>query len=124
MALATLPPVAIERGSTQFLMTVDPAEKRRWKAAADTAGVSMAEYVRRAVASAADAPSAAEIADARALAAEVRQATLRIEAMLDRTIGRIEAVLDPTAEDARRAEILAGIETRGERLDLSLLARG
>ena len=124
MALATLPPVAIERGSTQFLMTVDPAEKRRWKAAADTAGVSMAEYVRRAVASAADAPSAAEIADARALAAKVRQATLRIEAMLDRTIGRIEAVLDPAAEDARRAEILAGIETRGERLDLTLLARG
>ena len=121
--VAALASAAIERGSTQFLVTVDPAEKRRWKAAADGAGISMAEYVRRAVAQAADAPSAAEIAEARALAANVRAATARIEAMLDRTISRIEATLDPAAEDAHRTEILAGLAARGEYLDLALLAR-
>lgn len=109
-------------GSTQFIVTLGRAEKARWKAAADAAGLSMAEYVRRAVGQANDAPSAAEIAEARALTLEVDASVARIESMLDRTAARIDALVDPAVEEARRAEILADLDARGVQLDLAALA--
>jgi hypothetical protein len=119
-AVATL--IAPAHGSTQFIITVDRAEKARWKSAADQSGLSMAEYVRRAVQQVAEAPTPEEIAEARVLAAEVNAAAARMEAMLDRTIARIEAAIDPAAEAKRRAEIYAELEASGQRLDLGLLA--
>lgn len=110
------------QGSTQFMITVGRAEKQRWKEAADAAGLSIAEYVRRAVQQTAEAPTREEIAEARALALTVDTAAARMEAMLDRTIARIEAVIDPTREATRRAEILAELDRSGLYLDLDALA--
>ncbi len=110
-------------GSTQFIVTLDRIEKQRWKTAADSAGLSMAEYVRRAVGQSSDAPTAGEIAEAKTLAAEVQASVDRIEAMLDRTIDRIALVVDPEAEEARRTEILGDIRERGLYLDLDQLTR-
>ena len=114
--------VTARRPGKPFLITVDADEKQRWQAAAAAAGVSTAEYVRAAVRQAADTPTAAEIAEAGALAAEINASVGRMERSLDRTLGRIAAVLDPAAEAARRAEILAGLDRDGLYLDLDLLA--
>lgn len=110
------------QGSTQFLVTLDRTEKQRWKLAAERAGLSMAEYVRRAVQQSEDAPTAAEIAEARRLAADIDAAATRIEAMLDRTQQRLDAALDPAAEVARRDAIVADLEQRGLYLDLDAMA--
>jgi hypothetical protein len=112
----------VARSSTPFLITLDPDEKRRWKSAADAAGISMAEYVRRAVQAAADAPTAEEIAAARRLASEINASVERMEVMLDRTLARIASVLDPEVEAARRDRILAELDQSGIRLDLEALA--
>lgn len=110
-------------GSTQFIVTLDRAEKLRWKTAADGAGLTMAEYVRRAVQQSVEAPTASEIAEAKVLAAAVDASVDRMAAMLDRTLARIDAVVDPTREAARREEILADIQQRGLVLDLDWLGR-
>ena len=104
-----------------FLITVDTAEKARWKRSAAAAGVTMAEYVRRAVRQADDAPTATEIAEARRLAVEVKAAAERIEATLDRTTARIDHLLDPAVEQRRRDEIVAEIERDDIHLDLDAL---
>lgn len=120
--MASAAPLAAEAG-TSFLLNVDRAEKARWKHAADADGLTMAEYVRRAVRERADAPTPREIEDARAIAAQVSAAADRIAAKLDHTLARIDALLDPVREAARREEILAGIEANGLYLDLDSLAR-
>ena len=105
-----------------FLITIDGAEKARWKRSAAAAGLTMAEYVRRAVRQIDEAPTAEEIAAARLLATEVNAAAERMATKLDRTIGRIEQLLDPIREEERRKEILAQLETDAVRLDLDALA--
>ena len=105
-----------------FLITIDTAEKARWKRSAAAAGLTMAEYVRRAVRQVDDAPTVDEIAAARRLATEINAAAERMAAKLDRTIGRIEQLLDPVREDERRSEILAQLEAGDVRLDLDALA--
>lgn len=81
----------------------------------------MAEYVRRAVRQADEAPTPAEIAAAKRLAVEVNAAAARIEASLDRTLARIDHLLDPTIERQRRDDILAEIERGDVYLDLDVL---
>jgi len=105
-----------------FLITIDTAEKARWKRSAAAAGLTMAEYVRRAVRQVDEAPTAEEIAAARRLATEVNAAAERMAIKLDRTIGRIEQLLDPVREDERRSATLAQLEANGVRLDLGALA--
>lgn len=119
--MASVAELAHPKGSTQFIITLDRAEKERWRAAAEDAGTSIAEYVRRAVQQAAEAPTPAEIAEARALAAEVNAAAARMEARLDHTLARIAELVDPEREAARRAEILRDLDLSGAHLDLAAL---
>jgi len=105
-----------------FLITVDRDEKSRWKRAADAAGLTMAEYVRRAVRQADEAPTADEIAAVRTLTAQVRAAAERIGTTLDRTLARVDALLDPAHETARRDTILARLAGDGTTLDLAALS--
>jgi len=105
-----------------FLINIDRDEKSRWKQAADAAGLTMAEYVRRAVRQADEAPTADEIAAVRQLVVQVNAAADRIGAMLDLTIARVDNLLDPAREEARRDEITARIVSAGTYLDLNALA--
>ncbi len=105
-----------------FLINVDRDEKSRWKQAAAAAGLTMAEYVRRAVRQADEAPTAEEVAAVRQLVVQVNAAADRIGARLDRTIARVDQLLDPAREQARRDEITARIEAAGTFLDLDALA--
>jgi methyl-accepting chemotaxis protein len=105
-----------------FLINVDRDEMSRWKQAAAAAGLTMAEYVRRAVRQADEAPTAAEIAAVRELTVQVNAAADRIAATLDRTIARVDELLDPAREQARRDEITADLEAAGTYLDLDALA--
>lgn len=106
-----------------FLINIDIAEKARWKRAAAAAGITMAEYVRRAVRQADDAPTSEEIAAVRRLALEVDAAAERIAASLDRTLARVDELLDPAREQARRDAVLAKLEAEGVHLDLTALAQ-
>ena len=105
-----------------FLITIDTAEKARWKRSAAAAGLTMAEYVRRAVRQVDDAPTADEIAAARRLTTEINAAAKRMATKFDLTLGRIEQLLDPVHEQERRSEILAQLEAGDVRLDLDALA--
>ena len=106
-----------------FLINIDIAEKARWKRAAAAAGITMAEYVRRAVRQADDAPTSEEIAAVRRLALEVDAAAERIAASLDRTLARVDELLDPAHEQARRDAVLAKLNAEGVHLDLTALAQ-
>ena len=106
-----------------FLINIDIAEKARWKRAAAAAGITMAEYVRRAVRQADDAPTSEEIAAVRRLALEVDAAAERIAASLDRTLARVDELLDPAREQARRDAVLAKLNAEGVHLDLTALAQ-
>ena len=108
---------------TAFLITVDRDEKSRWKRSADAAGLTMAEYVRRAVRQADDAPSPEEIAAVRQLTAQVNAAAERIGATLDRTVARVDALLDPARERARRESIRSRLAAENVFLDLDALAQ-
>ena len=68
--------------SSGFLIMVDNAEKARWKRAAAAAGVTMAEYVRRAVRQADEAPTPTEIAAAKRLATAVNAAAAKSKPVL------------------------------------------
>lgn len=114
---------AAQSANTSFLLSVDRAEKRRWKSAADAAGLSMSEYIRRAVRQADEAPTPQEIAAVRELAAQVSAAADRIGDKLDGTLVRIAKLLDPAEELQRRDAILARLEADGVTLDLDVLAR-
>lgn len=105
-----------------FLINIDRDEKSRWKQAADAAGLTMSEYVRRAVRQADEAPTADEIAAVRQLVVQVNASADRIGARLDRTIARVDDLLDPVREQARRDEITARLEATGTYLDLDALA--
>ena len=109
--------------ASSFLLNVDRAEKARWKGAADAAGLSMSEYVRRAVRQADEAPTPQEIAAVRELAAQVSAAADRIGDKLDGTLARIAKLLDPAEELKRRDAILAQLEEDGVTLDLDVLAQ-
>ena len=117
-AAATIP-----ARTSGFLINIDTVEKARWKRAAEAAGITMAEYIRRAVRQADDAPTPAEIAAVRQLTIEINAAAERIGTSLDRTLARVEDLLDPAREQARRDAILAELEAEGVRLDLDALAR-
>lgn len=106
-----------------FLINIDTAEKTRWRLAAEAAGLTMAEYVRRAVRQADDAPTPAEMAAVRQLTIEINAAADRIGASLDRTLVRVEDLLDPAREQARRDAILSQLEAEGVRLDIDALAQ-
>ena len=106
-----------------FLINIDTVEKARWKRAAEAAGITMAEYIRRAVRQADDAPTPAEIAAVRQLTIEINAVAARIGTSLDRTLARVEDLLDPAREQARRDAILAELEAEGVSLDLDALAR-
>ena len=110
-----------DRGSS-LLLNVDRAEKARWRHAAGAAGLSMSEYVRRAVRQADEAPTAQEIATARELAAQVSSAADRIGEKLDVTLARIAKLLDPDEDAVRRARVLAQLDADGVTLDLDRLA--
>ena len=105
-----------------FLITIDTAEKARWKRSAAAAGLTMAEYVRRAVRQVDEAPTAEEIAAARRLTIEINATAERMATKLDRTLGRIEQLLDPVREQERRSDILAQLEAGDVHLDLDVLA--
>ena len=120
--MASAAALSTNSGSS-FLLNVDRAEKARWKGAAAAAGLSMSEYVRRAVRQVDEAPTPQEIAAVRELAAQVSAAADSIGDKLDLTLARIDKLLDPADELKRRDAILARLEADGVILDLDLLAR-
>lgn len=109
--------------TTQFLLTLDRSEKERWRAAADQAGISIAEYVRRAVQRAEEFPSDAEVSEATRLARDVQAAVGRMETRLDGALAKVAELLDDEREARRREEIFGELQRSGAQLDLAALAR-
>ena len=108
---------------SSFLLSLDRAEKARWKHAADAAGLSMSEYVRRAVRQVDEAPTPEELAAVRELAVQVSAAADRLGDKLDSTLARIAKLLDPAEEQARRERVLEQLKADGVTLDLDTLGQ-
>ena len=102
----------------RFHIVLSPDEKRGWTDRAAAIGVSTAEYVRRAVAAFDGGPSAAELSDLDALAAEVEASTGRMKAMIDNACVAIDRPFD---EAAMRARVTARLAMNPVMIDPSIL---
>lgn len=107
---------------TNILLT--PSEHRCWTAAARAAGISLAEYIRRSVAAAEAAPTADELAELDALAAELPAAAARMQAKLDAAIARLDRSRATGSDEAIRARVAAELEAHPVALDPRILDFG
>ena len=114
---------AMMAATARMILQVDPAEKARWAAEAGRAGISTAEYLRRAAAAFDPAnefgPGEAEML--RLLASELNDAATRIAANLDAALATARELNDPGREAAIKARVMAELEASGERLDFARL---
>lgn len=107
-------------GSARMILAVDPDEKARWTAEAHKAGISTAEYLRRAAAAYEPEFSAEEQAQLIAATAEVNAALKRMVASLDRTIASLREANDPERDARIKAKVMAELAGK-PRLDLARL---
>lgn len=109
--------------TARMILVVEPAEKARWMADARKAGVSTAEYLRRAAAVYDPELTPADIEMIRALTIEAGASIARSTAMLDAMIARLDDLGDPAQEARLREQIMAELRADPPRLDFSVFAR-
>lgn len=108
--------------TARMILLVEPDEKARWTAEAVKAGISTAEYIRRAAAVYDPALTPADIEIIRTMTAEVGASIARSAAMLDGMIASLKDAADPALEVALRQRIMAELEASPPRLDFSAFA--
>lgn len=109
-------------GSARMILAVDPDEKARWTAEAQKAGISTAEYLRRAAAAYDPAIDPEEAELVRAAIAEITASATRMIAQLDETLASLRDLDDPEHEARTRARIMAELAANPPRLDFSVFA--
>ena len=109
-------------GSARMILAVEPDEKRRWEGEARKAGISTAEFLRRAAAAYDPSVDPAEIEQVRAAIAEMSASATRMIATLDETLATLEAMDDPERDAKTRARIMTELEANPPRLDFSIFA--
>ncbi len=107
MCMATSAP-APERASQRFVMMVAPSERHKWGERAKNAGMTTAEFVRRA-AEAFDPEEAAAMAELEALLPEFNENIDAIRASMAAMQARIDWALDPRRDEEARAKARASI---------------
>lgn len=105
--------------TARMILVVDPAEKTRWTAEARKAGISTAEYLRRAAAAFDPRLDPDEAELVRAAIAEITASATRMIAQLDETLASLDDLNDPEHEVRVRARIMAELEANPPRLDFS-----
>lgn len=99
----------------------DPGEHRSWTATAKARGLSLAEFIRRSVVAAEDAPSAAELDELELLAAELTAASATMHRAVDEAIAQVRQSSDPAWEAAVRARVAAELAASPVVLDPAIL---
>ena len=108
--------------TARMILLVEPDEKARWTDEAKKAGISTAEYIRRAAAVYDPELSPADIEMFRTLTAEASASLARSTAMLDDMIASLKDLNDPAREAEVRARVMAELEANPPRLDFSVFA--
>lgn len=108
--------------TARMILVVEPAEKARWTADARKAGISTAEYLRRAAAVYDPELTPADIEMIRTLTVEASASIARSTAMLDAMIDSLDNLNDPAHEAQLRTRIMAELEADPPRLDFSVFA--
>ena len=108
--------------TARMILLVEPDEKARWTADARKAGISTAEYIRRAAAVYDPELTPADIEMIRTMTTEVSASISRSAAMLDGMIASLHEAGDPAHEIALRQRIMAELEADPPCLDFSAFA--
>jgi len=104
---------------TNILLT--PIEHRTWAARAKERGMSLAEYIRRSVVAADDAPTAAELDELETLTPELTAAAERMHAAVDEAVAQIRNSGDPVRDVTMRRHIADELERDPVLLDPAIL---
>ena len=107
MCMATAAP-AHERASQRFVMMVAPSERREWGERAKNAGMTTAEFVRRA-AEAFDPEEAAAMAELEALLPEYTENIDAIRASIAAMHATLDWALDPKRDEEAREKARSSI---------------
>lgn len=108
--------------TARMILLVEPYEKARWTADARKAGISTAEYIRRAAAVYDPELTPADIEMIRTMTAEVSASIARSAVMLDGMIASLKEASDPAHEVALRQRIMAELAANPPPLDFSVFA--
>ena len=92
--------------SQRFVMMVDPAEREEWRAKASRAGITTAEFIRRAVAWY-DPEDADALTELEVLMPEFQAALSGIHQSLDHSIAALKWATDPQRDVESRAKVEA-----------------
>ena len=95
--------------SARMILLVEPDEKARWTDEARRAGISTAEYIRRAAAVYDTDVDPDEAAMLKAATAEVNASIARTAANLDKTIAEMRDANDPGRDARFKAKAMAEI---------------
>ena len=106
--------------TARMILAVEPDEKSRWEAEARKAGISTAEYLRRAAAQYDPEISPDEMRLLEALMEEFNASLGRMVATLDGTLASLREANDPERDAHFKAKVMAELEGKPA-LDLSRL---
>lgn len=109
-------------GAARMILAVDADEKARWSSAATKAGISTAEYLRRAAAVYDPELTPEETELARTVIAEVNASVARMLVQLDEMLATLNDMNDPGHDARTRGRIMAELEADPPRLDFSVFA--
>lgn len=107
--------------TARMILMVEPVEKARWTADARKAGISTAEFLRRAAAVYDPELTPAEAEVAHLLIAEMQASVERMIARVDATLATVAAQDDDGRERQYRAKVMAELTANPPRLDFSQL---
>ena len=107
-------------GSARMILAVDPDEKSRWESEAQKAGISTAEFLRRAAAQYDPEITPDEMLMLEAAVKELNASAGRMLANLDATLATLAAMNDPGRDARTRARVMAELEANPPRLDFSI----
>lgn len=107
--------------TARMILMVEPTEKARWAADARKAGISTAEFLRRAAAVYDAELTPAEVEVAKLLVAEMQASVERMIARVDATLASSAGHDDDERETSYRAKVMAELAANPPGLDFSRL---
>lgn len=110
-----------EAASVRTNILLTPTEHRSWTETARQRGVSLAEFIRRSVAEAVTAPSAAEMAELEALAVELCAANDRMNDVVDSALDQLRASARPERDAEMRERVRLELAREPVEIDTRIL---
>jgi len=113
-----------ETASVKTNILLTPTEHKAWGTAAKARGMSMAEFIRRSVAAAEDAPSSDELDELEAMTAELTAAAERMEAAVAAALSQVRESSSKQADSDVHARTAAALSAQPVVFDPTMLNFG